>query len=385
MLLIMKEIMETGKKSVPFLRPQVKIGRAVAALAALSFLPLPSDGHTGEEKPPASPVFTVAWSTGAGNTPYPYLERSGTLKKWADRYHVEIKLERRDYGLAIDAFAAKKLDACVMSNMEALGVAAASGTETTAVYVNDSSKGNDVILARNGVELKDLSSKRILLTQKSVSLYLLERAMAMEGMESEIPRLKLIDAAADGIAPKFLKDPAIDVVVSWKPMAGRMMAEAKAKDLFNSSRIPGEIVHFMAARTEVIKRPDGSGERFAKALTGAWYEVMEQMGWTVTEREVLGGIASASENTLESLTEQLNTTRFFRSPTSALNFENGSGTKENMRAMRLFCFNHKLLGDTKSPEDVAIEYPDKSIQGEAGHVRLHLVSTYMALAVARML
>ena len=53
--------------------------------------------------------------------------------------------------------------------------------------------------------------------------------------------------------------------------------------------------------------------------------------------------------------------------------------------MRLFCFNHKLLGDAQSPEDVAIEYPDKSIQGKSGHVRLHLVSKYMGLAVVRML
>ncbi len=326
------------------------------------------------------PVFTVAWSANAGNAPYPYLERSGILKKWADRYHLQIKLERLDYNAAIDAFTAKRVDACVMSNMEAL----TSGIDTTVVYANDASNGNDMILARDGVALKDVPSKRILLTRKSVSLYLLERAMELEGLESQIPSLKLLDVPAEAIAPKFLKDSTIDVVVSWKPMAGQVLVGAKAKDLFNSFRIPGEIAHFMAVQTEVINRPDGSGDRFAKALTGAWYEVMSQMGAPAIQTEILTAIASASESTLDSFQAQLSTTRFFFSPRAALQFENFD-SKDRMRAMRLFCFNHKLLGNAQTPEDVAIEYPDKSIQGQADHVRLHLISKYMALAMSRML
>ena len=282
----------------------MKIGRAVAASAALSFLLLPAKGWSGDDTPPPTPVFTVAWSTSAGNDPYPYMERSGALKKWADRYHLQIKLERLDYSAAIDAFAAKRVDACVMSNMEAI----TSAIDTTVVYVNDSSAGNDMILARDGVELKDLASKRTLLTQKSVSLYLLERAMAMRDMESQIPSLKLVDTASDGIAQRFLKDPTIDVAVTWKPMSSQILTGGKAKSLFSSFQIPGEIVHFLAARTEVINRPDGSGERFAKALTGAWYEVMAQMAAPAIQKEVLPAMASASQNTLESLKEQLNTT-----------------------------------------------------------------------------
>jgi len=356
---------------------QVKFGRAAAALAALSFLILPLDG---EDAAAAAPIFTVAWSANAGNDPYPYMERSGILKKWADRYHLQIKLERLDYSAVIDAFTAKKVDACVMSNMEAL----TSGVDTTVVYANDSSNGNDMILARNGVAIKDLPGKRTLLAQKSVSLYLLERAMEIQDLESQIPSLKLLDAPAEGIAQKFLRDPAIDVVVSWKPMASQIMADAKAKDLFNSARIPGEIAHFMVVRTEVINGPDGAGDRFAKALTGAWYEAMSQMGAPAIQGEILTAIASASGNTLDSFQAQLSTTQFFFSPSAALRFEN-VGSKDKLRAMRLFCFKHKLLGDARTPEDVAIEYPDKSIQGQADHVRLRLVSKYMALALSRML
>lgn len=330
-------------------------------------------------------MFTVAYSPNGGNNPYPYLERSGLLKKWADRYHLEIKLERLDYSSAIEAFAGKKVEACVMSNMESLEIPATSGIDTTLIYVNDSSNGNDMILARNGLELKDLSGKRTLLAQKSISLYLLERAMRMQDLEPQIPGLKVIDAPADGLPARFLKDPAIDVVVTWKPMASQILAGAKVKDLFNSSQIPGEIVHFLAVRTEVIDRPDGSGDRFAKALTGAWYEVMTQLLAPATQGEAVSGMASGSENTPESVNDQLKTTRFYMEPRQALHFANGGITREKMRAIRRFCFEHKLLGTAQSPDDVAIEYPDKTVEGNRDHVRLHLVSRYMLLAAVRAL
>src|SRR5271170_1968935 len=367
--------------STSFMR--ISINRAVAALAALACSLLPVRGRGGQDPATATPVFTLAWNIYAGNNPYPYMESSGILKKWADRYHLEIRLQRLDYTSAVGAFAARKVEACVMSNLEALDLAATAGVNTTVVYVNDSSNGNDVILARNGAELKDLSNKKVLLTQKSVSMYLLERAIALRGAESQIPTLKLINAAGDGITASFLTDPAIDLAVTWKPIASQIAASTRVKDLFNSSQIPGELIHFLAVRTEVLSKEDGSGDRFAKALTGAWYEVMSQLLAPAGLNEVLGSMAPASQNTVESLKDKISTTQFYNEPRRALNFANGGPTKENMRAMRQFCFNHKLLGDAQSPEDVAIEYPDQSIQGKPDHVRLHLQKKYMLLASER--
>ena len=42
--------------------------------------------------------------------------------------------------------------------------------------------------------------------------------------------------------------------------------------VFDSSKIPGEILDLLVVRTDVLHRPDGSGLRFAKAIAGAWYE-----------------------------------------------------------------------------------------------------------------
>src|SRR3954471_13262715 len=123
------------------------------------------------------PAFTVGWSIYAGWTPYHYLQKSGILHKWADKYGITIKVQRFDYAPSLDAFVARNIDACTMTNMEALDMPAASGVPTTAILVGDYSNGNDALLVRSGLQLKDLSAKKMLLVEKTVSQYLFERAM----------------------------------------------------------------------------------------------------------------------------------------------------------------------------------------------------------------
>ena len=68
------------------------------------------------------PAFTVGWSIYAGWTPYHYLNRSGLLRKWADKYGVTIKVQRFDYAPSLDAFVAKNIDACTMTNLSLIHI-----------------------------------------------------------------------------------------------------------------------------------------------------------------------------------------------------------------------------------------------------------------------
>src|SRR5271170_2175635 len=78
----------------------------------------------------APPTFTVGWSVYAGWNPYFYMAKSGILKRWADKYGVVIKVQRFDYAASLDAFVAKNIDACTMTNMEALDMPAAAGVDS---------------------------------------------------------------------------------------------------------------------------------------------------------------------------------------------------------------------------------------------------------------
>src|SRR3954454_9017896 len=125
------------------------------------------------------PSFTVGWSVYVGWNPYNYMAKSGILKKWADKYGINIKVQRFDYAPSLDAFVAKNIDACAMTNMEALDMPAAAGIETTSIITGDYSNGNDAILARNNLTLQQLAGHKMLLVQKTVSQYLFERAMTL--------------------------------------------------------------------------------------------------------------------------------------------------------------------------------------------------------------
>ena len=110
---------------------------------------------------PASekPSLTVGWSVYVGWNPWYYMAKSGVLNKWADKYNVAIRVQRFDYAPSLDAFVAKNIDACAMTNMEALDMPAAAGIDTTAIITGDYSNGNDALLTRRD-ELQQLSGRK---------------------------------------------------------------------------------------------------------------------------------------------------------------------------------------------------------------------------------
>ncbi len=326
------------------------------------------------------PTFTVGWSIYAGWTPYYYMAKSGLLRKWADKYNVNIKVQRFDYAPSLDAFVAKNIDACTMTNMEALDMPAASGVHTTSILIGDYSNGNDALIARNGVTIQSLPGKKLLLVQKTVSEYLFDRAMTISGVKDDLKKVRLINTSDSDIATAFLADQSASAVVTWKPMVSQILKQKGMTSLFNSSQIPGEILDLTVVRTEVLERPDGSGVRFAKALAGAWYEMMTQMTGPNSDK-TLASIAEGSQDTLASYKEQLSTTKMFYTPQSAAAFGASADLKTKMALVRQFCFDHNLLGsNTKSVDEVAIQYPDKSIQGKPDRVRLKFDLSYMQMA-----
>src|SRR6201987_2066951 len=164
------------------------------------------------------PTFTVGWSIYAGWTPYHYMQKSGLLKKWADKYGVAIKVQRFDYAPSLDAFVAKNIDACAMTNMEALDMPAAAGVDTTSIIVGDYSNGNDAVLVRHNLTLAQIPGKRVLLVEKTVSQYLFERAMTLNNQTGDFKRVKYVNTPDSDIAGAFLSDTSQEAVVTWKPL-----------------------------------------------------------------------------------------------------------------------------------------------------------------------
>jgi len=165
-------------------------------------------------------------------------------------------------------------------------------------------------------------------------------------------------------------------------MVSQIMKTKGMTTVFNSSQIPGEILDLLVTRTDVLNRPDGSGQKFAKAIVGAWYETMSQMtGTGPAGDKVLTKIGEASQDSLASYKEQLATTHMFYTPASAVQQTSSPDLRKTMDLVRQFCFSHGLLGDkTKSADDVAIQFPDKSTLGKADRIRFRFSLDYMKMA-----
>src|ERR1700688_2258334 len=216
--------------------------------------------------------FNVAWSIYVGWVPWDYADQSGILKKWATKYGLKIKLTQvNDYVESINQYTAGQFDACVMTNMDMLTIPAAGGVDSTALIVGDFSNGNDgVVLKGKGKKLADIKGQKVNLVELSVSHYLLVRALGSVGLRER--DLKVINTSDADIVAAF-SAPATTAVVTWKPQLSAVLSAPNAQLVFDSSKIPGEILDLMVVKTDVLN----ANPKLGKALVGAWYETLALM------------------------------------------------------------------------------------------------------------
>lgn len=321
----------------------------------------------------AKDSFKVAWSHYTGWEPWAYADESGILKKWADKYGIDIELTLiNDYIESINLYTTGAYDACTMTNMDALTIPAVGGIDSTALIVGDFSNGNDGIVIKNGDSVKDLKGREVRLVELSVSHYMLARALDMNGLsERDITVVNTSDA---DIAALFVSDPN-GAVVTWNPP---LIETRNAKDatlVFDSSKIEGEIVDLMVVKTD-------ADERFKKALTGAWYETLSKIaGRGKTSEEALSFMAENSGGTVAEFKSQLKTTAMFYSASDAVDFTKSDDLKKTMDDVRNFSFDKGLYGaDAENADLVGIEYPDGTIAGDKNNVKLRFNDTFMKLA-----
>lgn len=321
----------------------------------------------------AQDQFKVAWSHYTGWEPWGYAADKGIVKKWADKYGIEIEVTLiNDYIESINLYTAGEFDGVTATNMDALTIPAVGGIDTTALIIGDYSNGNDGIVARNANSIADLAGREVRLVELSVSHYMLARALDMNGLKER--DLKVVNQSDADIASVFLTDNN-GAVVTWNPPLQQVRGAKGAKLLFDSSKIPGEIVDIMFVRTD-------SDERFKKALTGAWYEVMELMsGKNKQAKEVISYLADQAGATVKEFEAQLKTTAMYYSADNAVEASIDPSLIKTMDEVRQFSFEKGLFGaNADSPDFVGIEFPNGTVLGEKSNIKLRFDKTYMQMA-----
>jgi NitT/TauT family transport system substrate-binding protein len=345
---------------------------ALCALAATIALTGIQPASAAEKK-----NFKVAWSIYVGWMPWDYANQSGILKKWADKYGLTIQLiQINDYIESINQYTAGSFDACVMTNMDALTVPAAGGVDSTALIVGDFSNGNDgIVLKGKSKKLADIKGQAVNLVQLSVSHYLLARALETVSLRER--DIKVVNTSDADIVGAFASAGSTSVV-TWKPQLAAIEAMPNNTEVFNSSRIPGEILDLMVVNSATLR----SNPNLGKALVGAWYETMAVMAaGDAKAAAALAAMAKASGTDLAGYKSQLATTKLFATPTEAQSFTVSPNLVKSMDLVRTFSFAHGLLGDgARTADAVGIQFAGGKTLGDTRNIKLRFDPSYMQLA-----
>jgi NitT/TauT family transport system substrate-binding protein len=324
----------------------------------------------------AKDKFRVAWSIYVGWMPWDYGDTSGIVRKWADKYGIEIEVVQiNDYIESINQYTAGAFDGCVMTNMDALTIPAAGGVDSTALIVGDFSNGNDGIVLKGKKQLADIKGQQVNLVELSVSHYLLARALDSIGAaEKDLTVVNTSDA--DMVAA--YASPDVTAVVTWNPLLSEILSTPNSHKVFDSSQIPGEIIDMMVVNTETLQANPALG----KALTGAWYEIMAVMSADDDAAvEARTHMATASGTDLAGYDAQLASTRMFYQAADAVEFVRSEDLSKTMENVAGFSFDHGLLGEGAPDAGfIGIGFPGGKSIGDTGNLKLRFDDTYMAMA-----
>ena len=334
-------------------------------------------GCSGSEEP-AEPrtSFNIGWSIYAGWMPWPYAQQTGIVKKWADKYGLEINfVQVNDYVESVNQYTAGKLDGVTVANMDALTIPAAGGKDTSAIILGDYSNGNDAVLLKGGSNVAAIKGREVYLVELSVSHYLLARALETNGMK--LTDVKTVNTSDADIASAFAS-PQITAAVAWNPQVTTMKGVPGTTAVFSSADIPGEILDLLVVDTATLKaNPD-----LGKALAGIWYETMAIMARDDAEGAAArAAMAKLAGTDAQAFDGQLATTYLYTDPKAAVAAMASPDLVTTMTRVRDFSFAQGLFGQgARSADAVGMEFPGGKTLGDTNNITLRFDPTFMQLA-----
>ncbi len=167
----------------------------------------------------------------------------------------------------IRAFRAGAIDAVVLTLDEGLLLAETS-PDMAIVLVLDASHGGDAILTRSILSsLRALKGKRVGLETSALGAYVLTRALQTVGMTSKDVRMVPLETMEQ---ERAFKDGRVDAVVTYEPFRTKLLALG-ARQVFDSSQIPGEIVDVLVVRRSSVAEHQ---EQIGQVVQG-WFKALD--------------------------------------------------------------------------------------------------------------
>ncbi len=269
-----------GCKATESPKPEADKGTAPAPSDKAAEAPTPASAASAAAPAP-SPAggtpLTIAYSDWPGWVAWDV----GIQKGWFEAAGVKVDFKWFEYVPSMEAFSAGKVDAVTMTNGDQL-VTGASGAASVAVVLNDFSNGNDMVVARAGIDsVAQLEGKKVGVEVGFVSHLLLLNAL--KGAKLSDKDIQIVNIPTDQ-TPQALKSASVDAIVAWQPNSGQALRDvAGSKAIFTSSNVPGIIYDVLAVNPKSLAERQSDWEK----VVGVWYQIADYIKEEKNQKEVL--------------------------------------------------------------------------------------------------
>lgn len=165
------------------------------------------------------------------------------------------------------AFRNQAIDGMVISLDELYGLVS-DGFLPRIVLVADVSQGADVVVGRSPMRtMRDLKGKSVAVESSALGAFVLSRALAVNDMHAS--DVNVVHLESNEQLAAFEKG-RVDGAVTFDPFRGQFL-QAGARTLFDSTRIPGEIVDVLAVGASAI---EGKPKAVHELVTG-WFRALD--------------------------------------------------------------------------------------------------------------
>jgi len=295
--------------------------------------PLPVFSLTNSEYPSWS-VFSVADTLGVING------KEGLTSDLEKEYGVDMVLKEADYDTCIQLYGAKKVDAACLTNMDCLNPAL--GRPTTALFPTSTSFGADACVVVGYNSVKELKGVKVYGLEKSVSEYAFVRSLEEMGENPDEYQFQNMDPAAAAQAIQT-KSPNVKAIFVWNPFKMQTLETREdSKVLFDSTKIPGEIIDMVVMGNDSLARPNGT--KFAALLAKVYYTVCARLNDPQTRETTLVALGAKFSNLpADKMAICCKETQFYDTPEKGLAIFESKELPKIMDKVVGFCVKRKII------------------------------------------
>lgn len=340
-----------------------------------------SGSSSGSDAPADMPSFTLAWSEYPSWSVFGVAHRrklidgaKGKLGPIEEKWKIDIELQQADYDPCLTAYATGACDAVCITNIDILSPSISR--PGVAILPTSTSDGADACIVSGIEDVDQLKGHKVYGLAKSVSEYCFARCLEELGKSEADYEFVNNDPAAASLAMQQGQEEYKAIMV-WNPYVLQTLRTSKnTKVLFDSTRIPGEIIDMVVIGQDSLKKP--GADAFCHAVIDCYYEMNKIIEAPATRNEALVQIGEDfSDLKLDDMTIVVQQTKFYKTPKDGSNVLSGAELPKTMETVLSFCEQHQMFdgkpivgyGAAKEGEQFNVRFDDsfiKAVQGSAG-------------------